>query len=158
LLQGAGSAAHFDDLLVPGTAFRARLAFYPSARPERALIAERLGATVAGRSPPHVTTIGGALDAFSLALASDPWLRRLLFVLEARIARRRERGGDGRVYAVDSERNALPLRGREHDVLLAVSGGRPLVLAGQWNGHELEPLVAYADGRAVSLTGDEAAA
>jgi hypothetical protein len=158
LLQGAGSAAHFDDLLVPGTAFRARLAFYPSARPERALIAERLGPTVAGRAPPHVTTIGGALDAFSHALARDPWLRRLLFVLDARIARRRERGGDSRVYAIDSERNAVPLRGREHDVLLAVSGGRPMALAGQWNGFELEPLVAYADGRAVSLTGEEAAA
>lgn len=158
LLQGAGSAAHFDDVLVPGTAFRARLAFYPSARPERALIVERLSATVAGRTPPHVSSIDGALDAFSQALARDPWLRRLLFVIEARIARRKERSGDSRVYAVDAQRRAVPLRGREHDVLLAVSGGHPLVLAGQWNGFELEPLVAYADGRAVALTGEEAAA
>jgi hypothetical protein len=105
-----------------------------------------------------VSTIDGALDAFSRALATEPWLRRLLFVIDARVLRRRERSGSSRVYAVDSRRSALPLRGREHDVLLAVSGGHPLVLAGQWNGFELEPLVAYADGRAVALTGEEAAA
>lgn len=155
LLQGAGSAARFDDVLLPGTAFRARLAFYPSARPERALIAERLGETTAARTPPHVTSIEGALDAFSRALAQDPWLRRLLFVLNVRIARRKDRNGDTRVYAVDADRKALRLRGREHDVLLALSGGHPLLLAGQWNGFELEPLVAYADGRAVSLVGEE---
>jgi hypothetical protein len=61
------------------------------------------------------------------------------------------RAPGGACYAVDGERRALRLRGERHDVLWALSGGRPLLLVAEWNGFVLDPLAAYRDGRGVAL-------
>jgi hypothetical protein len=42
---------------------------------------------------------------------------------------------------------ALPLRGGDPWLLLALSGGSPLDFAGEWNGETVLPLGAAIDGR-----------
>jgi hypothetical protein len=54
---------------------------------------------------------------------------------------------DGDAFAVrDAAGTCLPLGGREHWKLLALSGGRPLDVCGEWDGRALYPLAAMAEG------------
>jgi hypothetical protein len=148
-IQAAAGTSRFQEVLVPGTAFRAKLAFWPAARPERALIAERLSATVSGRVPPHPGSIGDLADEYATALSLDPWVGRTLALLEAvRVSRE----SASRFSVVDGAGRSLYLRGDAHEVLWAVSGGHPILLVAEWNGFELDALAAYDDGRCVPLS------
>ena len=46
----------------------------------------------------------------------------------------------------DSAGYTLPLAGGDHWLLLALSGGRPLHMIGEWSGEKLLPLGAIVDG------------
>jgi hypothetical protein len=153
ILDVAAGSTPFQHTLVPASAFRGRLVFWPSSRPERALIAERLSSPIRDHAAPHPRSIAAALDGYASGLARDPWLERTLFVLsDVAIAR----AASPLWYAVDPSGESLRLRGDRHDVLFALSGGRPLCLAAEWNGFVLEPLMAYAEGRAVALKANSA--
>jgi hypothetical protein len=148
-VQVAVGTSRFQDVLVPGTAFRAKLAFWPGARPERALIAERLTATLNGRVPPHAGSILALVDDYATALSRDPWVGRTLALLGGvRVMRE----SASRFSVVDSAGQSLGLRGDAHEVLWAVSGGHPILLVAEWNGFELDALAAYDDGRCVPLS------
>jgi len=148
LLDVASGSAPFQHALAAASAFRARLAFWPSARPERALLAERLSEPTRGLDPPHPRSVATALDEYATGLSRDPWLERTLFVLGDVVVAR----SDAAVwYAIDSAGHSLRLRGNQHEVLYALGGGHPLCLAGEWNGFVLDPLTAYCQGRAVAL-------
>ncbi len=148
-IQVAVGTGRFQEVLVPGSSFRARLAFWPAARPERAFIAERLSATVSGRVPPHTSSIAALVDDYATALSRDPWVGRTLALLEGvRVSRE----SASRWVVVDGAGRALSLRGDAHEVLWAVSGGHPVVLVAEWNGFELDALAVYDDGRCVPLS------
>ena len=147
VLQFAAGPARFAEVLLTGTALRAKLAFWPGAAPERALLLERVSAAEPGHVPPHGSSIAAALDGYADVLALDPFRDRTLFVLEGVAA------VPGEVWhLVDGAGQALPLRAREYDVLWALSGGHPLLVAAEWDGFVLEPLAAFSAGRSVSLT------
>jgi hypothetical protein len=148
ILDVAAGSTPFQHTLVTASAFRARLVFWPSSRPERALLAERLSTPTRDFAAPHARSIAAALDEYASGLARDPWLERTLFVLENVVI---ARAAAPVWYAVDASGASLRLRGDRHDVLFALSGGRPLCLAAEWNGFVLEPLTAYSEGRAVAL-------
>lgn len=122
-----------DATLVPGSTIDAELAFYPGARPLRAIVAERHGTA---QRPPDGTGIDGLLAEYAAALADDPWLDRWPAVL------RSVRLGEGHVIEGD---RALPLDTRDPWRLLAVSGGHPLTVAGEWTPQGLIPLSAWHD-------------
>jgi hypothetical protein len=146
VLQFAAGTARFSEVLVVGTAFRAKIAFWPGSNAVRGLIAERVSAAEAGRPPSHGRPIAEALDGYATALARDPWLGRTLFLLsDVRVAR-----GDI-AELVDRAGDALPLRGQSHDVLWAVSGGHPVLVAAEWDGFELDALAVFSEERAVPL-------
>ena len=52
-------------------------------------------------------------------------------------------------------RATLPLAGFDNWMLLAVSGGRPVDIAGEWNGRVLFPLAVAAEGTFHALRGEE---
>lgn len=154
VLETAAGNARFLEVFVAGSAFRGKLAFWPGNRPERALIAERSSAPELGRAPSTGRSIKAALDDFASELAREPWLTRTLLLLDAvRIVRGVKAGvEEGRsFYAIDADGQALTLYGADHDVLWALSGGHPLLLAAEWDGFALEPLTAFVDGRCVPL-------
>jgi hypothetical protein len=153
VLQVAAGAMPFQEVFVGGSAFGARIVFWPGARPERGLIAERRSALEGNRAPPHGRSIAAALDDYATGLAQNPWLERSLVLLEG-VAITRTAEGD--YYAVDRDRRALRLAGQRHEMLWALSGGRPLLLVAEWNGFVLLPLAAYQDGRGVALQNEVA--
>lgn len=147
VLQFAAGAAKFGEVFVVGTTLSARLAFWPAAVPERALVLARLSEPRTGVKPRQVHDIGATLSHHADALARDPWLERHLCLLgDVRV-------GPGQPWLlVDGAGAALPLRDGRHDVLLALCGGQPVAVVAEWDGCVLTPLTAYADGRVVPLS------
>ena len=99
---------------------------------------------------PGQATALAALGDYAAALAQNPWIERFPLALSAVVPARRREG-----WAVaDRDRRLLPLRpafagGWE---LLALSGGGPVGVFGEWDGESLLPLSAFrgrATGRAV---------
>ena len=146
VLSFAAAGQGLDDSLAVGTEADADLVFYPGAVPLRALVQARHGTSV-GRPPPG-GTIAGLLASYAAALAGDPWLDSWPAVLDVTPAR-------SPVPAVsDAAGDALPLHPGAGDGwrLLALSGGHPVTVAGEWTPRGLWPLTAWDEGgRAVPL-------
>jgi hypothetical protein len=133
--------------LRPGSAFELDLCFYPAAYPLRALPstpARPSGAVsnVSGQSIPEVAR------GFAAALGRNPWLERLPVVLSGvtpyRVAADR--------WCVIGEGSlTLPLPAGDAWHLLAISGGHPTDLFGEWDGFTFWPLAALASGRLSTL-------
>jgi len=140
ILSFAAVGQALDDSLSVGTGTDADLAFYPAAVPLRALVAARRD-TVPG-PPPVGVTVAGLLAGYAAALGQDPWLDTWPAVLEATPARA---PGPGLYDAVG---DAVPLHPGAGDCwpLFALSGGRPLTVAGEWTPRGLWPLTAWDQG------------
>ncbi|MFI0372466.1 SWIM zinc finger family protein [Actinomadura sp. 1N219] len=140
VLSFAAPGTSLDASLIVGTEIDAEVAFYPGAPPLRALVAERHGAVAPGR--PDGTSVQSFLDEHAAALARDPWLDRWPATLEnVRLAR----AAGGHLAVVDGAGDALPLRLGDPWRLLALSGGGPVTMAGEWSPRGLRPLAAWHD-------------
>ena len=129
-----------DDSLTVGTDADADLVFYPGAVPLRALVLTKHDTLDA--SPPAGGTIAGLLASCAAALAEDPWLDSWPAVLDVTPVR-------SPVPAVsDAVGDALPLHPGAGDrwPLFAISGGRPVTVAGEWTPRGLWPLTAWDEG------------
>lgn len=133
-----------DASLVPGTEVDAELAFYPAAVELRALVGRTHHVAPVGEPSPE--SIMGMLASYADALARDPWLDGWPVVLGPVTP-----AMDDGWHVVDDEDIALPLTSGDHWRLLAVSGGRRVVLGGEWSGAGLRPLTAWTAERAVGL-------
>jgi hypothetical protein len=144
VLSFAATGQSLDDSLAVGTVTDADLAFYPGAVPLRALVAARHD-TVPGDAPPG-STVAGVLAAYAAALGGDPWLDTWPAVLAATPARA------PLPCLYDAAGDALPLHPGAGDCwpLFALSGGRPLTVAGEWTPRGLWPLTAW-DQRGVAV-------
>jgi hypothetical protein len=134
-----------DVSLLPGTTIDAELTFFPSAWPLRALVKQRHGAprnTVP--ELPHATILAASVFAAE-AFTANPWLERLPLALASVTPQRRTHGWIIR----DAPGHCLPLETPESKAwsLVAVSGGRPIALAGEWDGEVFRPLSAWAEGK-----------
>jgi hypothetical protein len=143
LMSFAGGGQPLEQGPAPGTTFEAALVFYPGAAPLRALVREPRCPARALESPVG-TTATKATAAYATALARNPWLDRYpLCVGPATLARHA-----GRWQLEDDEGRRLPIAGSFEAAwrLLAVSGGAPATVAGEWDGEALAPLGAWAGG------------
>jgi len=136
-----------DATLTPGTELDADLHYYPGQPPLRAVIGSRR-AKVATAAPPEaagdVTTV---LSSWAAALGQDPWL----IEWPALLAGTPVQAGD-RWHLADPSGAALPLLGLEPPWrLLAVSGGHPVTVAGEWSQGGLTALTVWHGDQAVPL-------
>lgn len=130
--------------LAVGTSFQAELAFYPSTCPLRALLANPPASTRPLREPfPAQRHFDAALAARAEALAANPWLLAYPFAIESVIPLRR----NGAWRLRDEQGAELPLKMADRDAweLLAISGGHPLRMFGEWNDNELRALGVWTD-------------
>ena len=144
VLQYAAAGARFETLLLPGVRQAAELVYWPSASPQRALIRQRHGAPTPLTGPlPGAPSLAAFLDGVAEATARRPWLERFPCALRGVVPLH----GEGSGWLVrDGEGMAVPLAPGEHWRLLALSGGAPVDLAGEWDGEALLPLGVLADG------------
>jgi hypothetical protein len=134
------SAAHqpFGETFAAGRQFTGTLRFWPGAVPLRARVAERTGeaAPITARMP-GTATIEGALRTHAAALARQPWLDRSAYLLQD-VVPVCQAGGVW--WLRDRQGQALQLSGQPHWLMLALSGGHPVDVAGEWDGETLLPL------------------
>jgi hypothetical protein len=140
VLSFAPAGRPLDDSLTVGTEAEADLAFYPAAVPLRALVAARGDAAPGG--PPPGGTAAGLLASWAAALGADPWLDSWPAVVTATPARAPV------PCLADAAGVALPLHPAAGACwpLFALSGGRPLTVAGEWTPRGLWPLTAWDEG------------
>ncbi|MGQ4600463.1 DUF5691 domain-containing protein [Nocardia sp. R6R-6] len=153
-----GSASFPADLPALGQLSDAELHFYPGAAPLRALWGERHGPAEPFTTLPADTdrpaTLAAALADHAAALGADPWLRSWPMLLVDVVPARTEQGW----YVTESEGGALPIRAAESPwTLLAVSGGHPVTVLGEWNADGLAPISVFATGEVIDLTREDVA-
>ncbi len=140
VLSFAATGQSLDDSLTVGTETDAELAFYPGACPLRALVAARYDTVPGG--PPSGAAVAALLAGYAAALAEDPWLDTWPAVLDVTPARAPV------PCLYDAAGDAVPLHPGAGDCwpLLALSGGHPLIVAGEWTPRGLWPLTAWDQG------------
>ena len=157
VLQFAAAMQPMDASLVPGTEFDAELAFYPGNRPLRALVKSRNGAVAPIDPNVGHATIDAAMTDYAAALAAFPWYEQYPLALASVTPVRSQnrwwlRVETGRAIAI------APRFARSWH-LLAMSGGRPMWVFGEWDGQHLLPLSAAGEtGYVILYTGEAHAA
>lgn len=134
--------AHVSQALAPQfvarTRLRAKAVYYPGAAPLRATFRDKSAIEPLGNADwSFALPIGEAAVHYSAALAANPWLDWFPVVLREVVllqdhSRWQLRDAEGAQWPVS------PLW-REHWSLLALSGGAPVTLFGEWNGAEVRP-------------------
>ena len=148
----AGPQLALDTSLVSGLAFDAELVFYPSAAPLRALVAKRAGTAMPCTEPAETCeNFAATLDRVAAFFGGDPWLDRApWFVRDCLPVREGERWG-----LRDAAGASVPfVRSFDQWPLVAVSGGLPVTVFGEWDGAALLPLGVFSAGRFVHLGGN----
>jgi len=150
VLAFAHVSQSLDTSLVVGTALDASVVYFPGAYKQRALVKERHEPPDAVDSLRGYESTRAATAAYGAALAQNPWIERFPMAFSAVVPVRR---GEDRWAVVDAEGRSLPLSPRFTKAweLLALSGGWPVGLFGEWDGEELLPLGAFAEERFVPL-------
>jgi hypothetical protein len=135
--------------LMAGACFEGELSFFPSSHPLRAIVRERAPSIPAGAEHAGHATIEDFLSTCAAALSQNPWLEELPCMLHGAIPT----GQEQRWAVVDSAGATLPLSCHDDQgwKLVALGGGRPLSIFGEWDGRVLIPLSAWAEGRYVRL-------
>jgi hypothetical protein len=138
LLDFAFGESDFGPGFSPGTSWQGTLAFYPSNYLQRAIPAEELQACSGTMPPPNTYNNLEALAvAYAGALGRQPWLSWFPAVVDLIPTPDRQ--------AFDSEKKGVPLQISTpiNWKLVSVSGGRPLRIFGEWDGHSLRPLAFW---------------
>jgi hypothetical protein len=127
---------------VVGTEFDADVHWYPGAAPLRALVGAMHSPVDRGTAAPRGTTVERALALAGWAIAIEPWLERVPLCVEAVPAPL----GDGRWVLAD-DTGAWPVVAGFWRLaeLVAVGGGRPTTLMGEWSPEGFLPLTVWAD-------------
>ena len=147
VLDFAAAGGTLATAQVLGSIVEARLALYPGSAPPRARFTgdERVVGMAGGLA--GATSVEEALGQAAVSLADNPWHYRSPMLL-AQVAA----AAGPPPAVVDARGNSLPLAaGPPLWSLLALSGGRPVDLFGEWVDDRLHPSSAVVDGRLVAL-------
>lgn len=150
LLDFAPMGQPLDASLVVGSILPADIAYYPGAEPLRAIVKQRTGPLESFTEIPGAQTIDQALSAYATGLANNPWIDRWPMSLAAVTpVPSFDKAGDAARWRLrDCDGAELPLRAPFADgwTLLALSGGKPISIFGEWDGEQLTLLGVAADG------------
>lgn len=142
--QFAVGTQPFSQQLPASAVLAGRLVFWPGTVPQRAAFVGDYASQGAMLGLPGAVSIGQFRRRVAEDLARNPWLERFLAVLDAVVVLPREQG----FWCIrDAECNTLPLAVSTPWTLLAISGGHPVTLAGEWDGELLYPLGVWVEGR-----------
>ena len=142
LLDFAHGNRVFEQLFFVGAVYPMTLAFYPSHHPRRAVAVE-VQAPLPEACALPATSLAQELDGIADALAANAWVSLWpLFLNHVHLACE-----SGAWWALTDQQKTLPLRLAQEEawVLMALGGGRPLQLFGEWDGARYTPLTAWDD-------------
>ncbi len=152
LLDYSFGNAGFDEQYTVGDLLKGKLAYYSSNYPQRAVFDSfepaDLSAKVRARA---FSNINGMLKAYSQAIAKNPWLPQF----PAAIADVSTfMNNHNQLKIKDIQDNILPIGHLEEATIwkiLAISGGHPIGLFGEWDGLSFEPLSLFSSTGVIQL-------
>ena len=149
VLEFAAPGQHLAMDLLSGTTVEAELIFYPGNYPLRAALKKRINMKRSLNEPNGYSNGEQLLMTYAGVLALNPWLEAMPAPLQTVVPVRR---GE-QWFARDTNSRLLSLRSDSTTgwKLLALSGGSPITIFGEWNGRSLLPISAWADARHVEL-------
>ena len=151
LLHFSAAGAPFADTMPAGSHQQATLVYWPSAFPQRALVRGRRGIPERLAGPlPGADTVEAVLARVAEAVACQPWLDRFPCVLREAVPVVEH----GEWWLQDRTGATLRLSRGDHWSLLALSGGLPVDVAGEWSGSTLAPLGLMVAGEYYLLVGE----
>lgn len=147
VLDFAAAGATLAVASVLGSVVDAEVVLYPGSEPRRALFTGDRNVVGTASALPG-TGIAAALDGAAARFAANPFADRVPLALSGIVPlaegrRHRVVDGDGATLDVGGDAD---LR-----LLLALSGGHPVDVFGEWDGEVLRPLSVAADGELVAL-------
>ncbi|TYQ26276.1 SWIM zinc finger domain-containing protein [Pseudanabaena sp. UWO310] len=146
-LQFAHGMQPFEHNFMLGSYLEAALVFFESNYPLRAVIKTRKNSNLSLSMEEVVgqETIDIAIANYSHALVKNPWLERFPLSLQQVIPIHNE----GKWFIRDRQARLLPISSRFENgwILLALSGGHPTTIFGEWNGEVFLPLSIWAEGK-----------
>lgn len=150
-LSFAAGNQPLDTGLPAGSVVDADIAFYPSGAPLRAMVREKRALTRTFGEPAACRDFNECLETAAAFFAGDPFIERVPWYVRDCIPA----PVNDQWLLVDMRGNSVPIASRFANAwqLFAISGGAPIAVFGEWNGHELSPLGAISEGRFISLGG-----
>lgn len=138
----------FTDTWMVGSAFHGELVYFPSNYPSRAKVKTQEPLPDFVDSMTGAPNISALLDDFSKAVAQNPWLMDFPCMLNNVIPVIRNE----KLELIDNEQNIIPVIDKDFMgwKLIALSGGEPISIFGEWTGQELMPLSAITGSQFVS--------
>jgi hypothetical protein len=155
VLEFAAGTQALDAGLPAGHLLDSELCFFPGTLGLRALIKARTDLRVGGPGLPGSGSIEAALTSYAGAVGRVPWVERWPLAQHADTPRLHGREDGPSWFLIDSAGAslALPARLGEGWHLLALSGGGPIDVFGEWDGEVLQPLTIAARGMLYALGG-----
>lgn len=141
LLDFAYAGKVFEQNWSIGTEVVGTLAFYPGTDPQRAILVETMDTA-------PVAPVGGAAlgpwQVLAARMAANPWAMVWPLCLEPVVLQYGQYGA-GQSWSLSWQDRAIVLCMDSDDAwrLLALSGGMPLRVFGEWDGERLHPLTAW---------------
>ena len=149
ILNFAHGSQPLDTSLVPGTCIDAELAFFESAYPLRAIVKNRDGIPTPLDTIPGSKTISEIMQTCAQAIAHNPWIEQFPVALHSVIPHQK----NGIWFLYDAHKHPLPIKPKSHKnwQILALSGGYPLDIFGEWDGEYFSPLSVWIDNTFVAI-------
>jgi hypothetical protein len=138
ILDFAAAGAPLNPSFPTGSAFVGEVVFFPGALPQRALVKSR---TPDGPFPPAALDLAAAHLTYRQALTASPWVSGWPMQIAGAATY-----FDGSQFLLrDAAGFAVPLRAAPEAAwkLVAVSGGKPLTVFGEFDGARLRPLTLW---------------
>ncbi|MEZ5582869.1 MAG: hypothetical protein R3F37_08955 [Candidatus Competibacteraceae bacterium] len=132
-----------DSGLSPGRLLEAEVGFLPSHYPLRALLRNRQNAPQTTGYFSALPSIAAFLSVYADTLALQPWLD--VFPAAIRMLTPGQDATHRLVRDADGQHMLLHPQFRDYWRLLAISGGHPLTVFGEWDGRYLRPLNVRLD-------------
>jgi hypothetical protein len=126
--------------------------YWPSAAPQRAKVLERKGDLRPWTGPLPSLTLDALQRRFAEELARQPFQERTAAMLGGVVP---VLENEERMWLRDATGAALRLGPCDRWKLLALSGGHPVDVFGEWDGERLRPLSVLVDGTLYALGGGE---
>jgi hypothetical protein len=148
-LAFAPTGQYLEPGLPPGARSQATLVRYPGAPPQRVLIVKRHDESRPLGPLPGSGTWEDALAGVAAAMAADPWADLMPIAVRTVTVLPSTGTGSGAWLLRDAAGRTVPIASTEQVRwrLLALSGGEPVDVAGEWDGFAFRPQAAALAGQ-----------
>lgn len=149
ILNFAHGKQPLDISLVPGSCINAELVFFESAYPLRAIVKNREDEFTQIDTMPGYSNISNMIKEYSQALAKNPWIEQFPAPMNQVIPIKQNDSW----FIRDEDKHLLPVKSRFKNnwQLLALSGGYPIDIFGEWDGEYFLPVSVWVDNRYVNF-------